>query len=121
MGANLLVACPAERAISASAHKGSGHAITPLPLGDRAAHRFDHARKFVAGNVGECDVGIMTHPAMPVTAADPGRGNANDGAGGGRGWVRHRLDGERALKLGVEGGFQDSGGRGGHPAIWDGL
>ncbi len=110
MGANLLVASLAERANSASAYKGSGHAITPLPLGDFAPHRFDHTRKFVAGNVGEHDVGIVTHPAMPVTAADPGRGNANDGAGGGRGRVRHRLDGERALKLGVEGGLQESGG-----------
>ena len=37
------------------------------------AHGLDHAGQFVAGDMGQLDVAVVAHPAVPVAAAQAGR------------------------------------------------
>ena len=52
------------------------HGIARLDIGDAFAHRFDGARRFVAGHNGK-GRGQVTGENMKIAVADPGRYGAN--------------------------------------------
>ncbi len=71
--AHLLVAGKALLAPAARADERHRHAVADLPRRDLGADLLDHPGQLVAGNVREPDVGVVSHPAVPVAAAQAGR------------------------------------------------
>ena len=104
--ADLLVTTPAERALPAAAHKGSGHPVALLPFVDVSSNRFDDSCKLVTGDMGKCDVWIVPPPSVPVTPAHSCSFDANDDPGWTRCRVRDGSDLDRSPEFGVEGGLQ---------------
>ena len=76
--AHLLVPGRAGGATAAGADEGGGHAVAGAPAGHRLAGRLDDAGEFVAGDVREGDVGVVTLPAVPVAAAEAGGFDPDD-------------------------------------------
>ena len=71
--ADLVVAGDAFEAMAAAGNEGHGDAVALLPAGHAAADRGNPAGELVAGDVRQADVGIVSHPAVPVAAAEPSR------------------------------------------------
>ncbi len=80
--AHLLVPGMAFGAMPARRHERHRDAVADFPFLYLLAHRFHHARELVVWNVGELDVGVVAHPAMPVAAADPRGHDLDDRAMG---------------------------------------
>ena len=85
---DLVIAAGAFGTASTAADKGNRDAIASLPAYHLASHRGDSAGKLVTRHMRQHDIGIMSHPAMPVAAAQAGRLDLDDHAfklGGGIG------------------------------------
>ena len=82
--ADLLVAGAAFMAMTAAGDEGHGDAVAGLEAGDVFADGGDHACEFVAGNMRQADIRVMTHPSVPVAAAEAGRLYLDDHAAIGR-------------------------------------
>ena len=67
-----------------------------MPFTDTLAHRLHNARQFMAGDMRQYNVRIVSLPAVPVAQANASRHHFNDYATGRRHRVRHLLDFERA-------------------------
>lgn len=78
--ANLLVAGMALRAGAATGDKGHGDPVTHPEAANVAANGFDDAGKFVPRYVGQGNIRVMAHPAMPVAAANAGCHHLDDHA-----------------------------------------
>ena len=100
--ADLLVAAAARHAPPAPRDEGHRHAISPLPARHLSPHLLDHPGDLVPGHVGQHDVGIVAHPAVPVAPADPVRFDPHDHAVGRRLRIRQRFDCDRAPVLAVD-------------------
>ena len=68
--ADLMMTGLALGAAAASADKRQGDAVTGFPETDMGADFLDRSAEFVAGNLGQLHVRIMTLPGMPVAATD---------------------------------------------------
>ncbi len=97
--AQVLVPGLALRATTASDHERQGHAVACLPAMHLAAGCLDDARHFVTGHVRETDIGIVSHPGVPITAANAIGQHPNDHAIRWRLWIGHRLQRQRPLEL----------------------
>jgi|SRR5688572_16958281 len=99
---HLLVAGHALRASTASADKRNGYPVAASKVADICADLLDDTCKFMARNVGQGDVGVVSHPSVPVAAADPAGLYSDDGALV-RGYgIRYVSDLKRLLKLFVD-------------------
>ncbi len=67
MVANLVISRLALGAPSASANKGNSDPVACFPSGYIFSNRYNIPSQFMAWNMGQCNVGIMADPAMPVT------------------------------------------------------
>ena len=95
---DVLVAREALGAGAAAHGKGHGDPVACFPAAYLGADSLDGARQLVTGYVGQVDVGVVPHPAVPVAAADAGGLHADDDAVRCRRGVRHVLDGQGLLK-----------------------
>ena len=78
--AHLVVAATTGGAAAASQHERRGDAGTDGPAADVRTDLDRGAGELVARHVRETDGRVVTHPAMPVAAAEPGRRNGDDRA-----------------------------------------
>src|SRR5215218_636136 len=79
--ADLMVPAGALRTAAARADEGNGYAISRPPVANPGSHGFHHAGELVARDVWEpADVRVVSHPAVPVAAAEPGRLHPHDRA-----------------------------------------
>eukprot|EP01133_Synstelium_polycarpum_P028869 gene28868-biopygen24276 len=92
MFAHLMIAGVALETMAASADKRYGDPVADLPLGDMAAESLNRSGKFMAGHVRQLDIGVVTHPAMPVAAAQSRCFDLDDNARRGRDRIGHRTD-----------------------------
>ena len=93
MVAYLVVSRDTLGADAAAADKGERHSVAALPLGYVRSDVLNHSGQLVARDMRQRNIGIVPHPAVPVTAADPGSLSSDDDASpGGRG-VGHALNG----------------------------
>jgi hypothetical protein len=83
VGAHLRVARAAPPACPAAADERHGHPVADGETLDARAGLDDHAGKLMARNVRHGDV-VVTHPRVPVAAAQSGRPHLHDHAAGGR-------------------------------------
>ena len=67
--ADLVVSGQARAAPAASADKREGHPVPSPEVGHFLANGGNHARQFVARNMGQVDVRVVAHPPVPVAAA----------------------------------------------------
>ena len=89
---------------SATAGKGDGDPVTNPPLADGGIDGLNDPGKLMPGNVGQgLDIGIMSLPGMPVTAAYPCCLYPDDGTPGGEfgiGQINNFKRGGEITKLG---------------------
>ena len=78
VGAHLRVADGAHRAAPTSSDERNGDTLPGSPTADVIADRHDRSRQFVAGDMGQDDVSVVTLPLVPVTAANSGRLDGHD-------------------------------------------
>lgn len=92
---------------AAAAADGERHcdALAGLPACDLLARGDDDAGKFMARHVRQRDAFVMTHPAMPVAAAQTGRLDLDDDAIGCRLRIRNGLDPRRFAEFLEDDGF----------------
>ena len=100
--ADLLVSAMAARAGSASTNKGYGDPIAYFPIFNTLAHLADDPCKFMSWNMWKYDIGIMSHPSMPITSANPRGFHFKENALLGRIWVGYLGD-----LWGLPKGFKD--------------
>ena len=103
--ADLMMTGLALGAAAASADKRQGDAVTGFPETDMGADFLDRSAEFVAGNLGQLHVRIMTLPGMPVAATDAGGTDADHGPVNRRGWIRKFLDGQGFSEVLIDSGF----------------
>ena len=70
--ADLLVAGQAFGTATAAADERHGDPVPGLPSRHVPAHGFHHPGQFVPRHVGQSDIRVVTHPAVPVAAAHAG-------------------------------------------------
>jgi hypothetical protein len=90
--AHLVLAVGAGLARSARAHERCGDPIAGSPVPHERTDGLDDAGELVAGHVRQSHVRVMTHPPVPVAAAQSTRLDPDDGprgAGGGIGYRPH--------------------------------
>jgi hypothetical protein len=78
VGADLFVPVPARLASATSSDEWHGDTISHCPVANASSDLDHRASELVPWNVGECDIRVVTHPAVPVASAQPGRFNPND-------------------------------------------
>ena len=76
--ADLAVAAGARPAPPAREDERRRDPVADLPAGHRGAGLDDGAGQLVTGHVGQLDVVVVAHPAVPVAAAQPGRLDGDD-------------------------------------------
>jgi hypothetical protein len=91
-GADLLVAVPALLATAAGTDERHDHPLARLPAAHVRGDLDDSGGQFVAGHVRQRDVGIVTLPAVPVTAAQAGGLDLKDHPAGGHCRLGHLGD-----------------------------
>ncbi len=110
--ADLVIAGVALGAGATAADEGHGDTVALFPIAHVPANGLDNSRQFVAGHMGKPDVGIMTHPAVPIAAAyarghDPNNnpvrlrnriGNLHNFWGDREGFVKHGFHCELPLQ-----------------------
>ena len=104
--ANLVIARFALRTRTAPADERQCDPVARLPIFDVRTYIFDDAGEFVTGNVREADVGVMSHPAMPVAPAESRRLYSNDDSADRWYRVRQFLDGHGSTEFPVYRRFQ---------------
>jgi hypothetical protein len=115
---HLLGTGPAGHAPAAPRDEGDRNAVARAPAGHVTSDLFDHARDLVSWNVGEDDIGIVAHPAMPVAPADPVCLDAQNDPVMRQCRIRKRLYHDGAAVLPVYRGLHEAAAsRGGHPAV----
>jgi len=70
MIADLLVARKAGLAMATARHEGHGHPLPQLPVAHALAQLDDGAHQLMAWHMGQADVRVVAHPAVPVAPAD---------------------------------------------------
>lgn len=100
--AHLLVAGAAVDAPPAPGDERHRHPVPSPPSGHLPAHVLDHAGDLVTRHVGQHDIRIVAHPAVPVASADAVRFDPQHHAVGRRLRVGQRLDGDRTPVLPVD-------------------
>ena len=111
IGTDLLVAGFTEAALSTTTDEGSSYPVAGLPVDHSVADLLDDASEFVTGNVGDMDVGIMAHPAVPVAPANSGGFDPNHDPGRSWGRVWNGFDRQLALEFPEEGSLHGTGER----------
>src|SRR5690606_34442339 len=99
--ADLVIARGALGAAAAAAGEGDRDARRGPPPCHPAADGLDGARQLVAGHVRQPDLGVVTHPAVPLAAAQAGGLDRDPHALGGRGRIGSLPAGRRRAE-GVE-------------------
>ncbi|MNI08426.1 hypothetical protein D3C73_614640 [compost metagenome] len=92
VGADLLVAGMALRAMAAAGDEGYGDAIADLEAHHALALCRHLAGQFMARNMRQLDIRVMALPAVPVAAAEAGRANLDDNTAEGRLGIGKRPD-----------------------------
>ena len=104
---DLLMARMAFRARPAAADEGHRDPVARLPSGHVLADGFDDPGQFVTWNMGQPDIRIVAHPAVPVAAADAGCLDPDNDAMGFRRRIgngrQFRGLGERLVEHGLHG------------------
>jgi hypothetical protein len=77
----------AAAARSATAAKRDGDALSDAELPDRFSDRGDDSGEFVAWYMGQLNIGIVSHPSVPIASADTAAAIANIGSLGRCGWL----------------------------------
>ncbi len=96
--ANLKLALTARFARSAANAKGHSNAIAHSEAADLRSHRFNDASQFMPRHMRQCDIRVVTHPAVPVTAAKSCGTHTNHDAVSGWCWIRNVLQRQRPAK-----------------------
>ena len=71
--ADLLMPGMAFGAVAAAAHEGRGDPVAHVPVRHLLTDGCNGAGEFMSGDVGQRDVRVMAHPAVPVAATDARR------------------------------------------------
>jgi hypothetical protein len=95
----LLIAAGALSAFSTATDKWQGYPVTFAKSLDTGAHSFDDTRNLVPRHMRQRNVRIVTHPAMPVAAADAGCADPEHDAGIARLRIIDAADFDRALEF----------------------
>jgi hypothetical protein len=85
--------------MSATADKRHGYTVAGAPVPDVLSAGHHQAGEFVPRNMRQPDIGVMTHPAMPVAAAQPRGHDTQHHAVVIRYRVRYRLNRRWLLEL----------------------
>ena len=80
MAANLLVTRMAFRTSAAATNEGHGYPVSNLPVAHILANSSNDTSQFMPGHMGQFDIRIMPHPAVPIATADTGRLHLNHDA-----------------------------------------
>jgi hypothetical protein len=78
--ADLLIARSTGPAGAAGTDERHGDPIADVPASHELAFGRYHARQFMARYVRHANVGIVSHPAVPITSANAGRFDGDDHA-----------------------------------------
>src|SRR6185312_3539845 len=92
-------------AAAAAADERHGDAVAGFPAGHLPAGGDHRAGQFVAGHMRQADVGIVSHPAMPVGAAEARRLDLDNDALRRGLWVRHGFDRRHLAEFLEDNGF----------------
>jgi|TARA_B100000959_G_scaffold287526_2_gene373559 hypothetical protein len=111
VGTDLLVAGFTEAARSTTTDEGSSYPVAGFPVDHPVADLLDDTSEFVTGNVGEMDLGIMAHPAVPVAPAHSGGFDPNDDPGWSWDRIWNGFDRQLALEFPEEGSLHGIEGR----------
>jgi len=96
--ANLRMSAATLIAGATAAAEGDSDALAGTPLVDVAAHSNDDTGKFVAWDVRQVDITVVSHPAVPVAAAESTAFDFKHGGIRARRWIGNCLDDERSLE-----------------------
>ncbi len=99
--ADLLITGIALRTAAATAHEGQRYPVSCFPSRDIRTDRFDNARELVPRDVWQSNIGIVSHPAVPVAAAKASSLDGDDHASGGRFRVGQGFDCEWPAKFAI--------------------
>ena len=66
---HLMIAGNALGAGATTAHKGHGYPLAYLPTFDVTADGLNHPGELMPWHMRQVDIGVVAHPAMPITAA----------------------------------------------------
>ena len=97
--ADLLISTTALGAVSAAAAERYGDSCVRFPATHIGSCSDNDSGQFVSGHVRQVHVGIMSHPTMPVTAAEPTATDRDDGGIGMGNGIGNIPDAEGRLKL----------------------
>ena len=80
MVANLMISRGTLRAIPTTANKRKCYSVANPPSINPLSSRFNHTGKLMAWNVRQCNIPVVPHPPMPITATKPGGFDTDDNA-----------------------------------------
>jgi hypothetical protein len=105
MVTDLLIATLTLTTPPTAAHKWHGYPIPYFETAYVLSHLNDLARQFVPRHMGQDNVGIVSHPAMPVAEAEAGGFDSDDDTVGIGYGIGDLLEGNGTLEPGVEKGL----------------
>lgn len=90
--ANRLISRAAFRTMTTTGNERHGYPIPDVETSNILPDGSDAARQLMTRDMREADIGIMSHPSVPVAPADATRGYGDDNSLGGGNWIRQYRD-----------------------------